>query len=90
MNPTDRKLRLRRTVVRDLMPALAGQVVAGSMHLNTKNTQGLCNTGYSNSPEYCHNTWGNDTCEATYCLNNCEDTEYYSCNETCFCTGGAC
>ena len=90
MNPRDRRLRLSRTTVRDLMPTAARQARGGTMHLDTKNTQGHCNTGYSNSPEYCHNTIGVDTCDATYCLNDCEDTAYFSCIETCFCTEETC
>jgi len=85
MNPRDRRLRLRRSTIRDLTPSKAAHVQGGAKYLATK----------TQSEEACPEPTGGCTATCgTACHTDCGGGGFtcitcgeYSCDDTCTCAG---
>ena len=83
MNPRDRRLRLRKSTVRNLNPGSASAARGGTVHFDTKNPTENTN---------CVNTYGQVTCLSGA---NCPASEGFTCElawtcNACHETGGDC
>jgi len=81
MNPRDRKLRLQKTTVRNLLPGNANRARGGYIILQTKDPSiEACRV--SDAANHCLDTYV-DCAEPTRLPTNCYDTEVYTCAGSC-------